>query len=1083
MPDQPIPRERPAHPRQVSAEATALQSSVEYAELRSVTNYSFLVGASHPDEMVSTAYELGYRALAVTDHNSLAGVVRAHVQDKAIRRKLADPTETGREGPLPRSRLIVGAELHLDDFPAPVVVWPTDRAAYGRLCRLLTVGRRRAKKGECQLRWADVARWSDGLLAGLPLRDLSETHGRRPLDRAADLFGRRLFGLVELQRQADDELRLHQMLALAETVGIAPVASGAALYHSRQRRHLHDVLTAVRLKQPVSELAGALQANGERHLRSTAAIANLYAGHPELIARTVEIADRCRFSIDDLRYEYPQEIAPEGLTLPEYLRRETYAGAAIRYGASLPPAVAEQIEVELELIANCRYEAFFLTVYDAVRFARSRDILCQGRGSAANSAVCFCLGITEVDPARSNLLFERFLSTARDEAPDIDVDFEHERREEVIQYLYQKYGRERAGIAAAVATYRPRSAIRDIGKALGLSQDRIDALARHIGRWKLDGPLHECFEDAGLDPDGSMATTITRLLHDLLGFPRHLSQHSGGMVLTNGRLDESVPIENASMPGRTVIQWDKDDLAAAGLLKVDVLALGMLTAVRRCMRLINRHYRPMTRLDDIPAEDPATYGMIQQADTIGVFQIESRAQMSMLPRLRPRRFYDLVIEVAIVRPGPIQGDMVHPYLRRRAGLEQVDYPSDEVRGVLERTLGVPIFQEQAMELAKVAAGFTAEEADQFRRAIGAWRSTGLIDEFEQRLKNGLAAKGYSGEFGDRLFKQIRGFGEYGFPESHAASFALLVYASCWLKCHYPAAFCCALLNSQPMGFYHPAQLVADVRKHGVEVRPVDVNHSQWESTLEPRRRRIVRQETHRQTRGDQYAIRLGLQMVRGLRENDAQTLVTARQPSRFTSYADICRRTGLPAAAMRTLADAGAFGSLNLDRRRSSWAARPGGAVPPLLAGQTESVPDLPPMSESGEVTADYRTTGLSLRGHPLQFLRDELTDRGILPIAELEERLPDERVTVAGLVLLRQQPGSAHGVVFMTLEDETGTTNLIFWVDVWAKWQRIGRVASGLIVTGRLQRDRGVIHVVVETIENLTDRTMHVKSQTRDFH
>ena len=1108
MPDLPFARLRPSHPGVDSVATTPQPPAVPYAELRCATNFSFGYGASHPDELVGRAWELGYRHLAITDVDSLAGIVRAYVHERGIRKKLAEAAsddatvDAPDDDALPPPRLLYGAELHLSDFPAPVICWATDRASYGRLCRIISAGRLRTKKGQCELRWDDLARFSDGLLAGVPLGDLIDTaNAAASLGHAADLFGDRLYGLAELHRGAEDRLRLAKMLRLAKTVGVTPTASGAALYHDRSRRHLHDVLTAVRLKTPVPQLAAQLQANGERHLRTPAQIGRLYRDAPQLVARTLEVASRCRFCLSQLRYEYPRETVPDGLTPRAHLRRETLAGAKRRYPNGTPPKVREQIETELRLIDRRSYEPFFLTVYEAVRFARSRGILCQGRGSAANSAVCFCLGITEIDPARSSLLFERFLSMARDEAPDIDVDFEHERREEVIQHLYAKYGRHRCGIAAAVATYRPRSAVRDIGKALGLSADRVDALAKQLGRWTMDSPLDECLSDAGLDPGSRTATRIARLLDDIKGFPRHLSQHSGGMVLTEGRLDESVPIENAAMAGRTVIQWDKDDLAAAGLLKVDVLALGMLTAVRKCRDLINRHYRPVNRplrdLAEIPGGDRATYRMICNADTVGVFQIESRAQMSMLPRLRPKRFYDLVIEVAIVRPGPIQGDMVHPYLRRRDGIEQVSYPSEEVKGVLGRTLGVPIFQEQAMELAKVAAGFSAEEADQFRRAIGAWRSTGLIDTFEKKLKAGLDAKGYSGEFADRLFKQIRGFGEYGFPESHAASFALLVYSSCWMKCHYPAAFCCALLNSQPMGFYQPAQLVSEVRGHGVDVRPVDVNFSDWDSTLEPCVRpdaegRVGTQETGRQTQAghhdspdarsdprsdprsdaDRCAIRLGLQMVRGLKDDDAARLVAARGDRPFVSYEDLCDRTGLPGEALRRLAEADAFGSLELNRRQASWAARPGGRRGPLLTAGAEAElvrpVALPPMSASGAVTADYRATGLSLQGHPLQFLRASLAARGVAPAKALARMASGRPVSVAGVVLLRQMPGSAKGVVFLTLEDETGSMNLIVWPDIWRENHRTARAAPALIAHGRLQRQRGVEHVIVDRLERL---------------
>ena len=815
MPDLPPPKRRP------SSLATRRQSKTGYVELCCRTNYSFLEGASHPDELVLRAGELGYPALAVTDRNSLAGVVRAHVAAR----------QTGLS-------LICGAWLTFSDGP-PVIAWVTDRAAYGRLSRLITVGRRRASKGECHLTWGDLVAASEGLLAGLPLyMPVDEPDGEaregKWLERFSDLFGDRGYALAGLFRGPDDRSQLREMCQRATRARLPLVATNDVICHRPDRQQLADVLSAIRTGRPLDQLGWQRLPNAERSLKTVREMRELFAACPETVSRTCEIADRCHFSLEELKYEYPEELTPPDTTPIGYLASLSWAGARQRYPRGVPDDVQELIRHELALIAELKYESYFLTVWDLVRFAQGRGILCQGRGSAANSAVCYCLGITAVDPGRIDVLFERFVSRERDEAPDIDVDFEHERREEVLQYLYKKYGRERAGMTAEVITYRPRSAVRDVGKALGLSLGRVDRLARVVEGIHDDETFSARVRSVGIDPLSEIGGHLVRLVREIVGFPRHLSQHVGGMVITRQPLCELVPIENAAMPGRTVIQWDKDDLDALGILKVDCLSLGMLTAVHRCLDMIEdpRLGHPGATIQErfaaVPAEDPAVYEMISRADTVGVFQIESRAQMSMLPRLQPRCFYDLVIEVAIVRPGPIQGDMVHPYLRRRAGQEPVTYPDEAIRRVLHKTLGIPIFQEQAMRLAVVAAGFTPGEADQLRRAMGAWRRPGVIDRFRRQLIEGMRERGYDDEFAERLFRQIRGFGEYGFPESHAASFALLVYVSAWLKRYYPAQFTASLLNSQPMGFYAPAQLVADAGVHGVDVQAVDVNFSEWD---------------------------------------------------------------------------------------------------------------------------------------------------------------------------------------------------------------------------------------------------------------
>ena len=1038
----------------------------DYAELHCRSNFSFLEGASHPDELVNRAAELGLVALAVTDRNSLAGVVRAHVAAK----------EAG-------LKLLVGAEITPDDAP-PVVLLATDRTAYGRLSTLITHGRRQAEKGECRLSFADVARHAQGLLACVPLRTCltgirneekpgANAPGSPDLHRYRECFGDRCYGLAELHRGPNDELQLHRMRQLAGKAGVPLAAANDVHLHDAQRQPLQDVLTAIRHGTRVNELGDFCFPNAERHLKSAEAMLQLFASVPEAVLLTREIADRCRFSLDELRYEYPEELCPDGREATQFLEELVWEGAGRRYPDGIPRHVGDLLNHELQLIRELHYETYFLTVWDLVRFARGRDILCQGRGSAANSAVCFCLGITEVDPDRFEVLFERFVSRERDEPPDIDVDFEHERREEVIQYVYNKYGRDRAGMTGEVITYRIRSAVRDVGKALGFSIDRINRLSKSCDhQMRTESPLpDEWLREGGLDPTSRRSRQFVELVQSIRHFPRHLSQHVGGMVFTRGRLSELVPIENASMPGRTVLQWDKNDLDALGILKVDCLALGMLTAIRKCLDLIRQHEGRNLSIATIPAEDRRVYEMISRADTIGVFQIESRAQMSMLPRLKPNCFYDLVIEVAIVRPGPIQGDMVHPYLRRRTGQEAITYPDDRIKAVLHRTLGVPIFQEQAMQLAVVAAGFSPGEADQLRRAMGAWRRQGVIEQFRQKFIDGMLGNGYDMDFAERVFRQIQGFGEYGFPESHSASFALLAYASAWLKCYHPAAFTASLLNSQPMGFYAPAQLVIDARKHGVEVRPVDVCRSDWDCTLESGPK-------------GKPALRLGFRMVGGLQSESVESIIRVRELRPYESFDDFRSRTRLSSAVLSKLSSADAFVSLDLSRRPALWESLPDQQPVPLFDGeeQEKTPEELPGMTETGQVLADYQAIGLSLKGHPLDSIRPQLDELGIATAASLEHHPADRRVRVAGIVLLRQHPSSARGITFVTLEDETGQTNLVVHPDVWNRFRTVARTATALIVRGILQKEAGVIHVVVDHLQNLSDVIGAGRFPSRDF-
>lgn len=1019
-----------------------------YAELHCLSNFSFLRGASWPGELVRRAHELGYAALALTDECSVAGAVRAHEAAE----------ETG-------LHLVHGASFRLEDGPELVLLVP-DRAAWGDLCELITRVRRRAAKGGYRVHRDDLEALGGRCLALLPGPERMRSE-EADLAWFAETFAGRGWLAVHQWLDGWDRVRLQQAEAAGRRFGLPRVAAGGVLMHVRARRALQDCLTAIRLGRPLPQAGFALQANGERHLRRREILARLYP--PALLAETLAVAERCRFSLGELRYEYPDELVPPDETPAAHLRRLTEEGMRRRWPRGVPERVRRLVEHELALIAELGYEPYFLTVQDIVRFARGRGILCQGRGSAANSAVCYCLGITEVDPARIETLFERFVSRERDEPPDIDVDFEHGRREEVIQYIYEKYGRDRAALAATVIGYRARSALRDLGRVLGLAPDQTDRLAATCAARTSRAFTAEQVREAGFDPANPVFVRLLHLLGELIGFPRHLSQHVGGFVISRGSLSRLVPIENAAMLGRTVIQWDKDDLEALGLLKVDVLGLGMLSVLRRAFDLVEAWSGERLSPATVPAEDPEVYRMIQRADTLGVFQIESRAQMAMLPRLRPACFYDLVIEVAIVRPGPIQGDMVHPYLRRRQGLEPVDYPSEEVRAVLERTLGVPIFQEQVIKLAMVAAGFSVGEADRLRRAMAAWRRRGGLEPFEQRLIQGMRARGYSEDFARRIYRQLLGFGEYGFPESHAASFALLVYVSAWLKCHHPAAFACALLNSQPMGFYAPAQIVRDARDHGVEVRPVDVRASAWECSLEA-------------ADGGAPALRLGLGMAKGFSRAGAERLVAARAEAPFVSAADLARRARLDRGDMEALAAAGALAGFSGHRHKARWDCAGVEAPLPLLRDAAEAEPLLRRPGEGEDIVADYASTGLTLGRHPLALLRPRLDAAGVLTAGELRDLPPGAFAQTAGLVLCRQRPGTGKGAVFVTLEDETGTTQVIVWASL-AERERRALVGAGLLgVFGQVQREGEVLHLVARRLFDYSRMLGRLRPASRDF-
>ncbi len=1024
----------------------------DYAELHCISNFTFLRGASHPEELVSQAHALGYRALAITDECSVSGVVRAY--ERATELQMS---------------LIIGTELQLRDGPR-LVVLATNREAYAQLCQLITRGRGNSPKGQYQLYQQDLQTGiEDCLLLLLP--EIQFNIPETQLQWFSSQFSGRGWIAVELLSDGHDQIRLARLTALGKQFGLPLVATGDVHMHRRRRRVLQDLLTAIRLTLPVAKLGLALHASGERHLRSRGNLALLYPA--ELLSETVRIAGLCHFSLSELRYQYPDDVTPAGMTPATYLRQLTEAGMQMRWPQGCTDKVRQQIEHELSLIAELHYDAYFLTVWDIVRFAREQGILCQGRGSAANSAVCFCLGITEVDPARMNMLFERFISRERNEPPDIDVDFEHQRREEVIQYIYRKYGRDRAALTASLITYRPKSALRDTGKALGLSIEQIEQMGAAVSGWRHRGNIKaEHLHEAGLDPDNPILHRVLVLANQLLGFPRHLSQHVGGFVIAKASLSAMVPIENASMPDRTVIQWDKNDLDTLGMLKIDVLALGMLSAIRRAFGLIEKTTGKRWDMASLPAEDPAVYAMLQRGDSVGVFQIESRAQMSMLPRLKPACFYDLVVEVAIVRPGPIQGDMVHPYLRRRQGKEPVSYPSEAVREVTERTLGVPIFQEQVIKLAMVAAGFTPGEADQLRRAMAAWHRRGGMEVYEKKLKQGMLERGYSAEFAERMFRQILGFGEYGFPESHAASFALLVYVSAWLKCHQPAAFAAALINSLPMGFYAPAQLIRDAQEHRVEVRAVDVLYSDRDCTLET------------DIDEQQPALRLGLRIVSGLSQAGATRVAEARAKYAFTDVDDLARWAGLNQADLKALAAADALASLSTHRHRASWDVAGVDVALPMLAdaGFREIQPSLLPPSVAEEVLADYTHLGLSLRQHPLALLRAELHRQRFLNADQVAQRPPGEVVRVAGLVLIRQRPGKGNAV-FVTLEDETGVLNLIIWRQLAERKRKVLLQAQLLGVWAEIQRADGVQHLICRQLEDHTALLNGLAVKSRDFH
>ncbi|MGO0693338.1 error-prone DNA polymerase [Pseudomonas guariconensis] len=1025
-------------------------SGLDYAELHCLSNFSFQRGASSADELFKRAKALGYQALAITDECTLAGIVRAW---QAARQ----------EG----VRLIVGSEVQLHGG-AKLVLLVESLEGYQNLCALITRARRRSEKGTYQLLREDLQAHCQGLLA---------LWVAQPGDAPANglwlksLFGERLWLAVHLHRGCDDARRLQQLHVLAGQVGIRAVACGDVHMHVRGRRALQDCMTAIRQHCTLAEAGRYLYPNGERHLRTLTELGELYP--PDLLAETQVIAHRCRFGLDELKYQYPSEVVPQGHTPASWLRHLCQSRLPERWPQGVSRKALDTLDKELRLITELGYESYFLTVYDIVDFARKQGILCQGRGSAANSVVCFVLGITELDPMEHRLLFERFLSRERNEPPDIDVDFEHDRREEVIQYVFRRYGRDRAALTAVVNTYHAAGAIRDVARALGLPADQVDALAKCCGRWSDRIPDVQRLAEAGFEAQSPSLQRILVLAGQLIGFPRHLSQHPGGFVICQQPLDRLVPVENAAMAQRTVIQWDKDDLDLVGLLKVDVLALGMLSALRRCFDLLARHRDRHLTLATIPKEDPATYAMISRAETMGVFQIESRAQMAMLPRLKPKKFYDLVIEVAIVRPGPIQGDMVHPYLRRRLKQEKVTYPSPELEAVFERTLGVPLFQEQVMELAMIAADYTPGEADQLRRSMAAWKRHGGLEPHRERLINGMLKNRYERAFAERIFEQIKGFGSYGFPESHAASFALLCYASSWLKCHEPAIFTCALINSWPMGFYSPDQLLQEARRQGIEVRPVDVCHSEWDCTLEPHGEGAL-------------AIRLGLRQIRGFSEADARRLEQARARQPWRDVEDLCLRAELDSRARAHLADAGALRALARDRHQARWQVAAVQAQLPLFA-QVEAAPEvaveLPVPSVAEDLFADYATLGTTLGPHPLALLRRNLRALGCRSSAELADVEHGDSIAVAGVVVGRQRPQTASGVTFVTLEDEHGMVNVVVWRDL-AERQRRALVGSQLLkVSGRLEQEKGVRHLIARRLEDISPLLQGLDVRSRDFH
>ena len=1020
---------------------------MRYTELQVTSNFTFLRGASHPEELVQQAVELGYKEIAITDRNTLAGIVRAHAAAKG----------TG-------LRLITGCRLDLMDGLS-LLAYPTNVYGYSNLSNLLTLGNRRAEKGECHLYKADVYAYAKGLkFIALPSEELNAAFQfdetlSNALNEYRQVFKDDLYIAATRRYCGDDNKYLYRLNQLCKQLHIPMVATNDVHYHEAERRQLQDVLTCIREKRTIYNAGYLLHSNAERYLKPQAEMLRLFRQYPEAIENTQHIANACVFSLDELKYEYPEEITSEGRTPQEELAWLSWRGAEERYGKNVPAKTVEAINYELKLIGEMKYAAYFLTVYDIVKFARSRNILCQGRGSAANSTVCYCLGITSVDPAKFDLLFERFISTARNEPPDIDVDFEHERREEVMQYIFNKYGRERAAIVATVTQMHQKGAIRDVGKAMGLSVDTINGLSGSVWQYTDEWFEGKRIKEQGLNPGDAHLKKVLQLTRQYMGFPRQLGQHTGGFVITREKLSDLVPILNARMENRTCIEWNKDDIDALGFMKIDILALGMLTCIRKAFDVAKESYGLDLTLANIPQDDPVVYDMICHADTIGVFQIESRAQQSMLPRLRPRVFYDLVIEVALVRPGPIQGDMVHPYLRRRNKEEPVEYPSKELEEILGRTLGVPLFQEQAMKIAIVAAGFTPAEADGLRRAMATFKAKGLVTQYREKLTKGMIEKGYSIEYAQRVFKQLEGFGSYGFPESHAVSFALLVYVSSWLKCYYPDVFCCAILNSLPMGFYQPAQLIIDARKHGVEVRPVDINSSQWDNILEEKS-------------GKFCAVRLGFRQVKGLRQSDMDLLISQRRKN-YTSVNDL-RDAGITEAVLQKLADADAFRSIGLNRREAMWEVSTKDKPVAMFKGSTpadainENI-SLPEMTPSQHVVEDYAATSFSLKAHPVSFIREQLEQLHILPANKLGTLKDGMNVKVAGLVLVRQRPGTAAGVCFMTIEDETGFANLVIWEKLFEQYRKEVLQSKLIMVEGRLQIEGEVIHVIVKRCYNFS--------------
>lgn len=1039
---------------------------MSYTELQVTTNFTFLRGASHPEEFVQQASEYGYAAIAITDRNTFAGIVRAHAAAKRL-----------------NMRIITACRLDLQDGPS-LLAYPTDIHAYSRLSNLLTTGNLRTEKGKCDLYKDDVYQFAEGSkFIVVPPNSLNDDFDFDPSFKIAlkeyrSALGEHLYIAASRYYNGDDAKQLHRIAQLARQFKTPMVATNDVHYHHPQRRELQDIVTCVREKCTIHNAGFRLHPNAERYLKPAEEMKRLFRQYPDAIEQAQAIADACNFSLNQLKYQYPKEVTSKGRTPQEELTILTWQGAHKQFGETIPEKVQATIKYELNFIEQMNYAEYFLTVYDIVRYAREQKILCQGRGSAANSTVCYCLGITSVDPSKFDLLFERFISSARNEPPDIDVDFEHERREEVMQYIYKKYGRDRAAVVATVTQQHHKGAIRDVGKAMGLSVDTINRLSGLIWDFKDEGFDRNRIVSQGINPDDPIVRKVLELTEQFMGFPRQLGQHTGGFVITEGKLSDLCPILNARMQDRTNIEWNKDDIDALGFMKIDVLALGMLTCIRKAFDLVKKHYDKELTLANIPQDDPAVYEMVTHADTIGVFQIESRAQQSMLPRLKPKCFYDLVIEVAIVRPGPIQGDMVHPYLRRRNGEEPVEYPSKELEEILRRTLGVPLFQEQAMKIAIVAAGFTPAEADQLRRSMATFKVNGLISHFEDKLVNGMLRNGYTKEYAYRVFRQLEGFGSYGFPESHAVSFALLVYVSSWLKCYYPEVFACALLNSMPMGFYQPAQIVIDARKHGVDVLPVDMNESDWDNKLEEKS-------------GKYFSMRLGFRQVKGMRLEDIDVLLAGRK-GRFNSIDEV-RKTGLSDATLEKLADADAFRSINHDRRQALWEVSTKEKPLAIYRDQplTEFVEEdisLPEMSTSEHVVHDYAATSLSLKGHPVSFVREQLNQLHVLTASGLAKAKEGENVKVAGLILVRQRPGTANGICFVTLEDETATANLVVFPNLFNQYRKEIIQSRLLMVEGKLQREGEVIHVIVKRCFNLSkllqrlipDRTNDTSLNTR---